>query len=67
MSFENYIYLMIGVAIGFFAAIPIVVAWRKTDAEDRMDRHTRELDEYDPQWGKHPDWRNGKLADKENL
>ena len=47
MSFENYIYLIIGVAIGFFAAIPIVVAWKKTDAEDRMDRHTREQGEHE--------------------
>ena len=47
MSFENYIYLVIGVAIGFFAAIPIVVAWKKTDAEIRTDRHIRELDEFE--------------------
>ena len=47
MSFENYIYLMIGVGIGFFAAIPIMAAWLKSDAETRVDRHIRELDEFE--------------------
>ena len=47
MSFENYIYFMIGVGLGFFLAIPIVAAWHKSDAETRVDRHIRELDEFE--------------------
>ena len=47
MSLENYIYLMIGVGFGFFLAIPIVAAWLKSDAELRVERHIRELDEFE--------------------
>jgi len=45
MSVENFVYLMLGISIGFFLAIPIVAVWKKTDAEIRMDKHI--LDEHE--------------------
>lgn len=45
MTVENFVYLMLGISIGFFLAIPIISVWHKTDAEIRMDKHI--LDEFE--------------------
>ena len=50
MNFENYIFLTLGAAIGFFAGLFIRGAYEKTDAENRLERHLYdhpELDEHE--------------------